>query len=199
MKLGKMLLATIGVAVLLGTLVGAASARNLSVSNQQLRAQFRELRFSGLFGTGSCQVTAEGSFHSRTIAKVVGQLVGYITRGILGPCATGTVTVLNETLPWHVRYSGFAGTLPNIASIRANIINVAFRVRTPEGFNCLARSTPEQPAIVTFNRDVATNAVTSAVIGGTVETTCGFAGTWSSDSGPVRLLLTGELIFIRLI
>ncbi|HEX7289665.1 MAG TPA: hypothetical protein VF250_00945 [Conexibacter sp.] len=199
MKLWKMVFATAAAAALLGVLVSGASARNLSTSNQQIRANFREVRFSGLFGTTVCQVTVEGSFHERTTAKVVGRLVGYITTVRLGPCATGTATVLSETLPWHVQYSGFTGTLPNITRIDAKAINAAFRLRTPEGFACLSRSTPEQPVIGAFNRDITSSQVTGAILGGTIETTCGIPGTFNSDSGPVRLLLGGGLIFIRLI
>ncbi|HEX7291074.1 MAG TPA: hypothetical protein VF250_08115 [Conexibacter sp.] len=199
MKLCKLLLAVAGATVLLGALVSSASARNLSISNQQLRANFREVRFSGLFGTTVCQVTVEGSLHSRTIAKVVGSLIGYITTVRLGPCSTGTATVLSETLPWHVRYRGFSGTLPNITRIETDVINAAFRVRTPEGFNCLSRSTPEQPSRGEYARNVVSQQITSANIGGTIETSCGIPGSFSSDNGPVRLLLTGELIFVRLI
>ncbi|HEX7289664.1 MAG TPA: hypothetical protein VF250_00940 [Conexibacter sp.] len=199
MRVGRTLLAIVGATVLFGALATAASARNLSTSNQQIRANFREIRFSGLFGTTNCQVTIEGSFHERTTAKVVGRLVGYISRAAMGPCATGTVTILNETLPWHVRYSGFTGSLPNITAIGGDAINVSFRVRTPEGFNCLSRSTAERPVIGTFNRLVATGAVASATVGGEIETTCGIPGAFATDNAPVRQLLTGELIFIRLI
>ncbi|HEX7291075.1 MAG TPA: hypothetical protein VF250_08120 [Conexibacter sp.] len=196
----KTTVSTIVAAIFAITLIATtATARNLSISNQQVRANFREVRFSGLFGTTVCQVTVEGSFHSRTIAKVVGQLVGYITTVRLGPCATGTATVLSETLPWHVRYRGFQGTLPNITRTDADIINHSFRVRTPEGFNCLARSTPEMPTRIGFNREVVTGQITSANVTGSIETSCGIPGSFSSDNGPVRLLLTGELIFIRLI
>ncbi|HEX7291079.1 MAG TPA: hypothetical protein VF250_08140 [Conexibacter sp.] len=199
MKLCKLLLAVTGATLLLGVTVSSVSARNLSISNQQIRANFREVRVSGLFGNTVCQVTIEGSFHSRTIAKVVGQLIGYITTERLGPCATGTATILTETLPWHVRYVGFAGTLPNITSLSVNVIGRAIRVRTPEGFNCLILSTPEQPLRFTFVRNPATGQLTVAQVGGTSPSTCGIDGTFSSDNGPVRLLLTGELIFLRLI
>ncbi|HEX7289660.1 MAG TPA: hypothetical protein VF250_00920 [Conexibacter sp.] len=199
MRFWKALVAVVGATALLGALATAASARNWSTSNQQIRSQFREVRFAGLFGTAVCQITMEGSFHARTTAKVVNALVGYIYRSVLGPCSTGTATVLSETLPWHVRYRGFMGTLPNITKIEANAIGASFNVRTPEGFTCLSRTTPEQPVIGSFNRDVVTKAITTSVIAGTIETTCGFAGTFQSDNGLTRLSTTGALIFITLI
>lgn len=78
-----------------------------------------------------CQITLEGSFHSRTIVKSVGTLIGYITaaRSKNESCTGGRmwlyngterlgVTTLETSLPWHVTYEGFAGTLPNITSLR---------------------------------------------------------------------------------
>ncbi|HEX7291076.1 MAG TPA: hypothetical protein VF250_08125 [Conexibacter sp.] len=195
MTLAASAAAIIAIALMCAT----ATARNLSISNQQLRANFRELRYSGLFGTYVCQVTLEGSLHSRTIAKVVGQLIGYITTVRLGPCATGTATMLSETLPWHVQYRGFSGALPDITRIETDIINYSFRIRTPEGFNCLMRSTPEQPSTGESARNITTQQITTATIGGTIDTSCGIPVSLSSDFGPVRLLLSGGLVFVRLI
>ncbi|HEX7291070.1 MAG TPA: hypothetical protein VF250_08095 [Conexibacter sp.] len=199
MKLCKPLLAVAGATVLLSALVSSASATNFSISNQQLRSQFREVRFSGLFGVTSCRLTLEGSLHSSTIAKVISSLIGYITTVLLGGCTTGTATVLDETLPWHVRYANFVGALPNITRIDTYVINAEFRVRTPEGFNCLSRSTPERPAQGFYNRNTTSRRLVNVFLGGTIDTTCGFSGSLASDNGPVLLLLGGRLIFVRLI
>ena len=112
---------------LFATAVGAASARNLSISNQNIRAVFRPLIFSdgGASNRLSCTVTIEGTFHYRTILKSVGALLGYITRAQVeeGTCAGAGLLagararVLTETLPWHITYRGFRGTLPNIERI----------------------------------------------------------------------------------
>jgi hypothetical protein len=93
--------------------LGTASARNLSISNQQIRGTFNDLELADPFATDHCRVTLEGSLHARTIAKSPNALLGYITRAIAGQCTVGT-TILTETLPWHVRYVGFSGRLPNI-------------------------------------------------------------------------------------
>lgn len=72
-KDSRMWLALIGAAVALSATVGTASARNLSATSQTIRASWRELVFtSGTGGTTTCQVTLEGSLHSRTTAKVIG-------------------------------------------------------------------------------------------------------------------------------
>jgi hypothetical protein len=198
MRIGKALLAIAGATMLLGALASAASARNLSASNQTLRVAFREIRFSGVFGNINCTVTVEGSFHQRTQAKVAGSLVGYITRADLGPCSAGVGTVLRETLPWHIRYASFTGALPNITAFRANAIGVSFRVTEPFA-TCLARSTAESPAVVTFNRDTVTQALTTAELGGSLPTSCGANGTFTSTRDNVTVLNSATRITLTLI
>ncbi len=198
MKLSKLLLATIGVTAFFGLLVGSASARNFSVSNQSFRSTFRAVTFEAVFGNIVCEVRLSGSFHGRTLVKRVNTLVGYITQADLGPCATGTATILRETLPWHVRYLGFAGMLPNITRI---ILNTAthFRVREPFA-SCLFASTAERSATLTFNRDVATRRLTSADRGGTIPSDCfGQEGTLRSDRGTVTLVGNTTAITVTLI
>ncbi|HEX7289661.1 MAG TPA: hypothetical protein VF250_00925 [Conexibacter sp.] len=200
MRLWKTLVAIAGATALLGSLATAASARSLSTSSQTIRVQFREIRFIGLFGTTNCQVTVEGSFHERTTAKIVGRLVGFISSARLGPCSSGTATILTESLPWHAAYSAFSGTLPNISSITATSIGVAWRIREPGGgSNCLSRTTVEHPMTGTFNRDLATRTLTTSVVGGEIETDCGIPGTFNSDGGPIRVPVTGALITLTLI
>jgi len=97
--------------------VGPASARNFSVSFQSWRATFSNLEFIAEgFNTTTCRVTLEGSLHARTIAKTAGTLLGYMNRITTGQCS-GEVTILAETLPWHTRYVGFSGRLPDITLI----------------------------------------------------------------------------------
>jgi hypothetical protein len=198
-KLGKAGLAIIGATVLLGALTASASARTLSTSSQTLRAAFSAVTFRGAFGNIVCAVTVEGSFHSRTQAKVVNSLTGLITRAELGTCATGSVTLLRETLPWHIRYDSFTGVLPNITNVKARVVGVMARAREPL-ITCLLTSTEEAPATITFNRDVATRAITTAQIGGTgIETTCGRAGTFESDRANVTVLGAATRITLTLI
>jgi hypothetical protein len=55
--------------VLLGVLVGAASASRLSVTSTTFRATFREVRYESGLQHGNCILTMEGSFHSATIVE----------------------------------------------------------------------------------------------------------------------------------
>ncbi|HZV73419.1 MAG TPA: hypothetical protein VFF79_06865 [Conexibacter sp.] len=157
------MLTALSAAVMLAALVGTASANRLSVSESTLRAVWPEeskLNFSNTAGglEISCSVTLEGSFHSRSIVKTRGSLIGYITRAIVGPvanCVKNNVTnvqVLTASLPWHVRYDSFTGTLPAITGVRLQLVGAAFLL-TAFGASCLYRSTPEQPAFGIANRE----------------------------------------------
>jgi hypothetical protein len=110
----KLILVGLGATLLFALNISAASARTLSIGpSQNFRGTFSDLEFKALEIRDDCHVTMEGSLHARTIAKVAGALLGYVTRVTIGQCSIGT-TVLTETLPWHVRYESFSGTLPNI-------------------------------------------------------------------------------------
>jgi hypothetical protein len=199
MKLSKLLLAVVGATVLLGALVSTASAGRLSSSSSTLRATFREVRFAGGFGTTICAVTLEGSLHSRTIAKVANALIGYITRAALGSCTQGSATILTETLPWHVRYVGFTGTLPNIGSLITSVSRASFQIREPVfGITCLAASTDARPTTGTYTRE-AGGALTTAVITGRVPTNCGTEGTLEGTSNSLTVLGAATRITLTLI
>jgi hypothetical protein len=128
--------------------VSTAAARRLEASNQRFLGIWTSLEFTveGLSPI-LCPMTVEGSFHSRTISKVSGSLIGYLTNArIRAPCTNGTATVLTATLPWHVRYSSFSGTLPNITRVALQLVGTAFRVESG-GSVCLVRTTAAAPAI----------------------------------------------------
>jgi hypothetical protein len=200
MKLCKLLLAAMGATVLLGALVSSASARNFSVSEQHIRSSFSRVDFHFPEITTTCHVTLEGSLHTRTIAKTLGSLIGYITSAILGPCANGTATILRETLPWHVRYSGFSGTLPAITSVTVHVIGAAWRIRESGGIACLARSTTGEPAIGRFHIDASGHA--TAGIEGSIRTgfeCLGIAGSFRSDSPQLLAFSTQTAVSVRLI
>jgi hypothetical protein len=137
-------------ALMLALAVGAASARNISVSNQNIRVVWSPLTFNGegLLET-RCNVTLEGSFHYRTIIKRERALIGLITRaGLTRPCPRGIAWIYNGTernerlgnttlptsLPWHITYEGFTGTLPNITGIRILLDRARFLLEA--GFLC---------------------------------------------------------------
>jgi hypothetical protein len=118
----------------LGGLVGTASARSLSISNQSIRATWAALEFSNPSAGVliRCPLTLEGSLHSRTIAKIAGSLIGYITRAALAEasCTGSSWRVLGETLPWHETYQSFTGTLPTILRIRTTLVRPGFQIMT---------------------------------------------------------------------
>jgi hypothetical protein len=49
--------------------------------------------------------------------------------------------VLQSTLPWHVRYTGFIGTLPSVR-IRVQILNAGLAMSGGFGGQCLYRISP---------------------------------------------------------
>ena len=194
MRICRLLLATAGAAVLLGALVSGASARQFSLSNQAFRSSFASISFDveNTIFRNRCQVTLEGSLHSRTLTKSSGTLIGYITSAILGPCEWPS-TILRETLPWHVRYSGFtsAGGLPEILSIITHVIGFSWRIRVLESV-CLVRSSATEPIIITYPRNLITHEIKEARLSGTVRTgleCLTIAGTFGG-SAPVSLLGT---------
>jgi hypothetical protein len=152
MKLSKLLFAAAVATALFSMLVGSASARNISFSHQSLRATWTRMDYTGGFGTVECEVVISGTVHTRTFAKVVNSLVGYMTSATVNRCARGGASILRETLPWHVTYRGFTGVLPNITSGTVNVIGASWRIRESAfGVTCLSRTTTATPAIGTAN------------------------------------------------
>ncbi len=173
----KLFLVALAATTLLGTLVASASAGRLSSSTQAIGATWTRMDFSGGFGTWECEVSLAGTLHSRTISKTANTLIGYITEASVNRCARGGATILRATLPWHVTYRAFAGSLPNISSVANNIIGYSFVFREPTfGVTCLARSTSSSPTILTINRE-ASGRITSATVGGEVPCTGGISMT----------------------
>jgi hypothetical protein len=134
-------------ALVLAVTVGTTSANRLEFSNQPFRASWSSATFTLMEGSGvvRCPLTLEGSLHSRVVSKVVGSLVGYLTRAPSQiVCTGGEFHFLTETLPWHVRYDSFTGTLPRISTVRLRFVGFSlwllwFQTR------CLYRSTAERP------------------------------------------------------
>lgn len=150
------LVACVG-AVTLGLGVSGSSANRLEFNAQTFRLVWSQLRVVVAEGIAEvrCPVTLEGSFHSRTLAKVSRALVGSITRVAIGQpanvCEGGAGTVLAATLPWHLQYQAFEGTLPRITGVKFRFIGVAWRISITElGISCLYRSEAGQPAAATF-------------------------------------------------
>lgn len=119
----KLMLAALASALLLAALVGTASANSLSFTEQGFKVMYSPLSFVPSFGsTIRCPITLEGSLHTNTFAKTASLLLGFVTRTTIGTCESGRMRLNTETLPWHIEYSSFSGTLPNITSIDRKIL-----------------------------------------------------------------------------
>jgi hypothetical protein len=205
----KTLLAVVGATVMLTALVSSASAGRLSTTSKNTRATWASLELiEPVFGsTVRCPITVEGSFHSATMGKVAGALVGHISRSTINTtgCSGGRATILQASLPWHIRYSGFTGTLPNITALRTDAIGVQIRIEGAFG-SCLFTSSVTQPIIGTLNRSVATRSLTSVTTGGGIVSNeaCGpfgerISGSFGGTSNSLTVLGTTTLITITLI
>lgn len=142
----KLLLAGLAAALCLGALVSVASANRLAMSENHFRTIWGLLTFEagvGFFNV-KCPATIEGSFHSKTLSKTAEQLIGYVTRVSVNNagCTSGHATALTAFLPWHVRYTAFTGTLPDITTMRVRLVGTGFLVESA-GFSCLYEGTTE--------------------------------------------------------
>ena len=183
MKLSKLLLAVVGATMLLGALVSTGSARNLSFSSQSFRATWTRWDFFGSFGTQECEIVVRGSFHTRSIAKVVGTLIGYITEANINRCFWGSATLNRGSLPWHRRYRSFVGTLPNITGFAETITGAEWTIREPTfGITCTVRR--ESSSTIATYTLAAGGVVTRADISG--RSPCGsFTGSLSGSTTAV--------------
>lgn len=132
-------------AVALAVAAGVTSARSLGLDETSFRLVWANLT-ADLAGVDvECEVTLTGSFHGTTFAKTAGLLVGSVTNAIINEdgCVGGRADPLEETLPWHVRYAGFAGTLPGISSITVSVVGM--RVFYDKTADCLVMTTAGEP------------------------------------------------------
>jgi hypothetical protein len=146
----KLLFIALTTAAVFSLAVSSASARRIEVSNQHFLAIWNPLIFSGGGATVRCPVTLEGSYHSKTISKVSGQLIGWVTEAAVNnaACAGGHATVLRENLPWHMRYDSFCGTLPEIECVKTQLVGARFRIEA--FFSCLSTTSASNPGFGTI-------------------------------------------------
>ena len=197
----KLLLTTLTTTAILAIAVSSATASHLSVSNQNFRSTWTSLRFNAGGNIILCPVTLETSFHSATFSKTSGLLIGYVTRAsIIGSspsCVGGTATVRGETLPWHIRYRSFTGTLPNISGAVVGLIGASFRVQPAGSLACNATTTATHPAVGTININTTTHVAESATPDPNAripleEGFCVFAGEGSFEESSQTLTVLGS-------
>jgi hypothetical protein len=146
----RVLLTLLAASAFAASLAASATARNFSVSNRNIRVVWtaaRPLEFISNIAPIRCEVTLEGTLHCATIAKVAEALIGFITRARVREetCEDNELgteilaEIVQESLPWHLRYVSFSGTLPRVR-VRVRVINAVFRlIRVPIIVNCLYR------------------------------------------------------------
>ncbi|MGN6190102.1 MAG: hypothetical protein ACTHOE_14500 [Conexibacter sp.] len=199
MRSVKLSLTAMVAVVALAALVSVASARTLSYSSQTWRTTFPNVEYTGAFNAVRCALTLEGTLHSRNVAKTAGALIGYVTRAShAAACGAGSAIVLAETLPWHLRYRSFTGTLPNITSVGLDIVEYAVSLREALGIFCSIRSNATEPVTLTLSREGG-GALTSARIGGTLPSSCGFNITLAGTSNTLTVLNSTTAITVTLI
>lgn len=102
---------------------GIASASN-GLQPSPTSTTFRSARLTFADGSGSfrivCEVALAIELHS-SIAKVERVLAGNVTEASMTNCSGGVLRVLSGSLPWHITFVSFEGTLPNITSVRLRI------------------------------------------------------------------------------
>ena len=144
---------------------GSASARNLSLDDRDIAMRWARLSFISSFEeliSVSCTINMIGSFHASTFAKSAGSLVGINALSQLPTnCAGGTATVPLASMPWHLTYDSFAGSLPSIAAVRLNLIGFTALLRR-EFFGCELDSTTLEP--VPIDLGITGGVITSATI-----------------------------------
>jgi hypothetical protein len=149
----KLIMAALVGALVFAAAVGTASARRFLISSSGQRIAWAQLRFAGTAEgpSATCPVTMEGTFHSRTISKVSGQLIGFITRAIVGAQASCTfangaerLVILGNTLPWHIRYDSFTGALPSIRTVKTQFVGMGYQLFVL-GTACLYKTTAARP------------------------------------------------------
>lgn len=204
----RLLLIGLAATAILVAFVTSASAGSLSLrGGKGFRATWSQLEFSNNLNeiVVRCPVVLEGSFHSSIIRKVQRVLIGYISRAVVttAACVGGSVVTLQETLPWHVRYDGFTGTLPALATVSYQIIGATFLI-TAGGSTCGVLTETANPAkiilpVMESLKIIGLEADPRAQIPLNGGIFCNFvSGRWSGSGSFVRLG-TGEQLSIKLI
>lgn len=196
-------------ALTLAIVIESASARNLSISNQNIRVVWTALELGNtvISGVLRCPITLEGSFTSATIAKVREAMIARVTRAAVGGCTNGAATIHQESLPWHIEYRTFFGTLPRITGVGLLLTGAFFEIES-EGNTCSGRSEEGEP----LNGIARINESTGAVEGLTPEESarisltngrggilCSLARGYFRNTGTVTQLGNTTVITIRLI
>lgn len=149
---------------------GAASANSLSISGafnaRSFYIAWNLVQFGEDAGSVECPMSLQGTFHETTLGKSGGALIGHIVGHTLDgeACEGGDVTILSATLPWHVQYEFFSGTLPNISEIGVDVVGMAVGIRTGIFFSCLATTTSLSPMVLRLARNIESGTISAVIL-----------------------------------
>jgi hypothetical protein len=210
----KLILAALSATMLLGIGVSSATARSFEIGSWErgFRIVWTALEFSNNVGleTVRCPVTLEGTFHRSTYAKVSGTLIGYVTRAIIRgertSCTGGTARIFGESLPWHLQYSSFAGTLPDIESVTLVMLGAHFGAEPAgSGLTCNGRTEAGHPGVIQIRSPGVVGRlrfIRSAVPSGRIPLEgsglCAFATGELRSINPEPVTVLGETAFLGL-
>ncbi|HMI90652.1 MAG TPA: hypothetical protein VK509_04775 [Polyangiales bacterium] len=208
MRIYTRLLALLIVALTFGIAASGASANRLSVSEGDLEVQWTEatdVNFTAGGNTVECSATLLGSFHSRTIRKVAGLLVGAVSHARIGDCDNGT-GIIDTAPPWHVRYTSFTGTLPALTGVVLMLTGQRYTIsHEGSGATCItnanapasSRANVSAGGLVTGLTPLETPTIAVDDVGGSF--LCDLAGAGSFSGTGIVTDLDGSLVTIRLI
>jgi hypothetical protein len=192
----RCLFATIAAAFIVAMTSGSAAAlRSLEVSTTAVRSTARALTFAG-GGEVTCEATLNKTLNTR-ITKIRGVDAGRVEiRVNEARCRGGRMRALAESQPWRFNYLSFSGTLPNIHSVRFDLLAVAFLVSFFGGTGeCLFRGNTQ---LVTGPNERFTELRSDETIG--IRLFRNLSGFFCSEEGVLRGSFTLErTITLRLI
>jgi hypothetical protein len=156
------LLAILSAIAVLAIASSLASADRLAFNNGTFRIVWAVVQFEGT-GNVECPLTLEGTYHSIVVTKLFDSLIGHVTRAATAACGSGSLAILGETLPWHVRYSSFDGTLPEITQVSIRIVGMGMAI-DPAGLVPTCRFTTEaaEPGMLQLVREASGTIVAAA-------------------------------------
>lgn len=213
-RLSAAFAATLAVVLALSS---AAAATRFSVSSQTMKMTWNPLEFRAPGVTVRCGVVVEGTLHARTFPKIIGNLVGNITTAFaVRPCTNGTAWIYNgseaneilggvlvTSLPWHVTYEGFVGTLPRPGRVKLSVSRARFMLRaTVFGVTLLCVYTTGTNGIPVFdvNLSEATGEIQNVAAEGSIRSETGGCPSGTlGGSGRVEVPILGHAITVTLI
>ncbi len=141
----KLVLAGLTAALLISLASGAAAANRLATNDLDFYAIWNDESQRLSFEAGvtiDCEVTLLGHFHTQTITKTLGSLIGLVDHVEVDEtgCINGdAIPVPPEgDVNWHLTYEGFTGTLPNITGVFLLLQGIEFVIQSDIGADCIA-------------------------------------------------------------